>query len=284
MNLMPGVQPGCYVLIYILRAGSSPNFAGSSAKEPAPLKVRAEMSHPFEHPASEKLLERVASHFNDRSIYLLPKNQLAFVCGGPDNQNSARAKFLRWAKENISEIHFFLAEAAAKDIVSEATPRFLNLASFERVLADVADAVIIFPESVGSWAETGLFSALAPIQKKCLVVNCVTRQGDSFLNVGPIQTINEKSDYRPTLYVNFSDDQIDFSGVAVKLKRYEARRKAKFEVRNFNEMTGRQQLAFVFYLIQIFPSLNFDSILVLFRAICSKYQKTRNRPTLVNTC
>jgi hypothetical protein len=233
------------------------------------------MSHPFEHPASEKLLERVASHFKDRSTYLLPQNKLVFVCGGPVNQGSARSKFLKWARENISGFRFFLAESAAKDIISGAAPKFLNLAAFESVLADVADVVVIFPESVGSWAETGFFSALPQFQKKCLVVNCVTEQGDSFLNVGPIQTINESSDYRPVVFVNFGDEEIDFSHVVEKLKRYEHHNKIKVRVENFNAMTGQQQLAFVFYLIQIFPSLNLSGIHLLFKRICSRYKRAR---------
>ena len=231
------------------------------------------MSHPFEHPASERLLERVASHFNGRPIFLLPQNQLAFVCGGPDNDVSTRSKFLKWARANLSNFHFFLAEAAAKDIISEPIPKFLNLATFERVLADVADVVIIFPESVGSWAEIGFFSALPKFQKKCLVVNSAAEQGDSFLNVGPIQILSEKSIYKPTVYVDVRDEQIDFAAVAEKLKRYATKRRSRFAVNDFNRMTGQQQLAFVLYLIQIFPSLNLDSILVLFKKIGFKYRK-----------
>jgi len=49
--------------------------------------------------------------------------------------------------------------------MANAEPKFLNLSQFEYVLAAVADCVVIIPESVGSWAETGYFSAIAGIRK-----------------------------------------------------------------------------------------------------------------------
>jgi hypothetical protein len=63
--------------------------------------------------------------------------------------------------------------------------------------------------------------------------------------------------------------------VAEKLRRFASRRKAKFGINNFSEMTGQQQLAFILYLIQIFPSLNLDSITLLFKRIGSKYKQSR---------
>ena len=94
-------------------------------------------------------------------------NQLVFVCGGPaaNGANSVRRRFLDWAQNHIEGFRFFLAEAAAKDIMANAEPKFLNLSQFEYVLAAVADCVVIIPESVGSWAETGYFSAIAGIRK-----------------------------------------------------------------------------------------------------------------------
>lgn len=63
-------------------------------------------------------------------------------------------------------------------------------------MASTADCVLIFVESPGSFAETGLFAALKKIRKKTFVVNTRKQsQKDSFLNQGPIRLIYKKSDF-----------------------------------------------------------------------------------------
>ena len=70
----------------------------------------------------------------------------------------------------------FLAEAAATDVLEYHRPRFLNLAEFERALANIADCILIFPESPGSLSELGYFAAFDELRQKCLIVNDLRRQ------------------------------------------------------------------------------------------------------------
>jgi hypothetical protein len=237
------------------------------------------MPNPFQHPAAKAMLERVASHFQNKTVWQLPRNQLVFVCGGPVTGApvSVRKQFLDWAKPNIPDFRFFLAETVAVDVIDHAEPRFLNLAAFESILADIADCIVLIPESVGSWAEIGFFSANTEIAKKCLVFNALSKQGDSFLNVGPIQTINEHSNYRPTVVANFEIAPINFQDVRVKLERYRQSKRQRIEVSDFKALSGHQQFAIIHFIISIFPSLDLEGLIDIFKAIFDRYDQVRIR-------
>jgi len=259
------------------------------------------MADPFQHPAAKKMLERVASAFANNAVWLLPHNQLVFVCGGPTKPRtnssksrqaslnslrrslaaiisgstpslSVRRKFLAWATQNLQGMSFVLAEDAAQDIATHDAPKLLNLSEFEKTLAEFADCVIIFPESVGSWAELGYFSALRKIPEKCLVVNCQSKQGGSFLNDGPIDSINRISAY-PKVLVNFLSSKIDFTIVAERLQQYKHRStRSQIKSLKFDCLTGREKFAIIHYLISIFPSLDIESLILVVRTIFTSYR------------
>jgi len=235
------------------------------------------MTTPFQHPAAEELLERLSLLFNKKTVWLRARSQLVFVCGGSvaDGAQTVRKKFLDWATQNVQGFRFLLAEIAAADAINYDEPRFLNIAQFETVLAEVADCIILIPESVGSWTEIGFFSAKSEISKKCLIFNAINQQGDSFLNVGPIQTINESSRYRPTVLADFAMEPVNFHDIVTKLQRFSRSKRQRFEMGNFDSLSGHQQFAIVHYIISIFPSLDVESLIDIFRKVFSRYRQER---------
>jgi hypothetical protein len=123
------------------------------------------VSHPFLHPSSGMLIERVAHAFGSNDAFLVADRNLLFVCGGPVTSacNSLRKEFLRYAQTELPNFRVFLAEAALQDIAQYNAPDFLNLALFEDFVAEFADCILLFPESPGSYAEIGFFSAYEKI-------------------------------------------------------------------------------------------------------------------------
>ena len=90
-----------------------------------------------------------------------------------------------------------------------------NLAKFEEILANISDCIIIFPESAGSFAETGYFSK-TNIKNRTLIVNCSNEQGESFLNLGPIDLVSKASIFGQTVLLNSKNP--DFSIIKERLK------------------------------------------------------------------
>src|SRR5437867_2128987 len=113
------------------------------------------MAHLFSNAAGQQLLATLRNVFQEKRVYHRQHRFIVFVCGGRLEENSLRKQFIDWAEGNLPEFVCLLAEEALKDNFAGEGRTFVNLAKFELVVADVADCVLIFPESAGSYAETG---------------------------------------------------------------------------------------------------------------------------------
>ena len=181
----------------------------------------------FGHPSGQKLLEDISAVFSlEESIFERKEKYTLFVCGGEvgESANSNRAHFLKWAEKELTDVIPLVAEQAYRESYSDRSPEFINLGKFEQLVAGVCDCVLIFPESVGSYAELGLFSAYAPLKKKVLVANeAEYHNKDSFLNLGPVQNIDSSSLFRSTIPINRSGLLEGFFAVKERLDRLRRR-------------------------------------------------------------
>lgn len=118
---------------------------------------------------------------------------IVFVCGGTStgSKTALRHQFLSAIEKSPRPIVPVLAESSFPHQLIER-----NLLKFEQFLASAANCVLIFVESAGSFAETGLFAALPAVVKKTFVINTRTEaETKSFLNLGPIKLIRKGSDF-----------------------------------------------------------------------------------------
>jgi len=178
------------------------------------------MSELFANSAGEKLIGSLREVFKEKRVYYRQGRFIMFVCGGElrEGGTSLRKQFVDWAEQNLPEFVCLLAEDALKDSFAGEGRSFVNLATFESILADVADCVLIFPESPGSFADTGFFANSKILRQKSLVINKLSHQtAESFLNLGPIDTISSFSFLKPTVLIN-AQEVIDFTQVGERLK------------------------------------------------------------------
>lgn len=212
------------------------------------------MTQLFANKAGQQLLESLREIFEHKHVYHRKYRFILFVCGGPLSgaETSLRKMFLEWADRNLPDFVCLLAEEALRDSFAGEGRRFVNLATFESIVADVADCVLIFPESAGSWAETGFFSN-STIRNKTLVVNPLSLQAiESFLNLGPIDRISADSFLRPTVLVNI-EGSVDFAPVALRLKERVKwpEHRERLYYGSFGQFTFRQKLLVVFGVLRL---------------------------------
>ncbi len=137
--------------------------------------------------------------FKKQAFRVDRRRPLTFICGG-NNHNGVpalRLQFLAHLARSTPPILPVLAEKAFPHQLIER-----NLQRFEEFLASAADCVLIFVESPGSFAETGLFAALPKVIRKTFVVN--TRgesRENSFLTLGPIKLIRKESLFDSVFYL-----------------------------------------------------------------------------------
>ena len=211
------------------------------------------MSKIFSNPAGDQLLTYFREIFTNKRIYQRRDRFILFVCGGQlgVQPSSLRKQFMEWAEVNLPQFICLLAEDALKDSFAGEGRTFVNLASFESIIAEVADAVLIFPESAGSLAEAGFFAS-SEIRNKTLVVNPYRFQAeDSFLNRGPFDTINRDS-FLKLLIIN--DDNIaDFVQVQQRLLtgvRWPEHRE-RLAHKTFGKFTFKEKLFVVFETLRL---------------------------------
>jgi hypothetical protein len=221
------------------------------------------MLQQFEHSQGEKLLSEIGEVFKSNGIFQRKDHLVVFVCGAVVGtaMNTMRSQFLIWAKGGLPNVIVLLAENAYQDTLSQNPPEAHNLSEFEKLIGEISDCVLIFPESPGSFAEMGVFSQIPSIRRKTLVVNDYRYQAtDSFASLGPISTIDRYSFLRPAIYINNPPGStIDFSPVRDRLSRVRSSRK-RFHYRPYKELDYGEKFLAVLEMIRILRAVTFDGL------------------------
>lgn len=99
-----------------------------------------------------------------------------------------------------------------------------NLLSLEEILAESIDAIVLIPESPGSFAELGAFANNAKLREKLICVSdSKYKRIKSFINGGPIKLVKQ-TNKKNIIYINGDKD---FSEEIEKLSAPLSRLKAK---------------------------------------------------------
>jgi hypothetical protein len=119
----------------------------------------------------------------------------------------------------------------------------------------------VFPESEGSFAELGFFSG-GELRKKVLVANSVAYQAkESFVNLGPIKTIDGFSFLSPTVQVVRHGRRFDFSPVQERLGRLiERTNRRAFQYAAYKDLSYLGKLLVTLEMINIFHFVTLASL------------------------
>lgn len=213
------------------------------------------------HPRGVAFLNHLSDTFLSQEIAHKADRKIIFLCGGPLDSNSVRKQFSEFATQNIHNYRFFLAESAARSVRDHRTePRFINLSAFESVIAGIADCILIFPESYGSIAELGFFSAWRDMRRKILVANDIAQQGESFINNGPLASIAKETEFQPTILLDYSNNP-DFNTIKTRLLARLSHKYSKWFTCNATTYLGhRVALAIIFEIIRILRICDLDDL------------------------
>jgi hypothetical protein len=117
-----------------------------------------------------------------------------FLCGADINQKDKIrhqiAQALKW--------EFWFDIIYPEDIFDELlySSKTKDLLSLEGLLADSVDAVVIIPESPGSYAELGAFANDEKLRKKLIcVVDKKYQKDKSFINQGPLKLVKKENSF-----------------------------------------------------------------------------------------
>jgi hypothetical protein len=176
-----------------------------------------------------------------------------------------RRQFLKHMGKSTPSILPVLAEDAFPHQLIER-----DLKYFEGFLALAADCVVIFVESVGSYAETGLFSAFdRRVVNKTLIVNTRERSDKpSFLNLGPIRLISRRSMFQEAILLRRRTvSKVDARRIADRIISVIPKSDPiPFQFRkDFDTLQLRHQLAVVYLVICLMGAGTLKQVLIILR-------------------
>ncbi|WP_444901485.1 retron St85 family effector protein [Microbulbifer sp. SSSA007] len=152
-------------------------------------------------------LQKAISH----SHVYLPSNisKFVFLCGANKNLkeiSERRRALMDFSEAHLPHTHFFLAEKMFSTLKDEGHKG--NILDVENLISDFSDYILIILESPSAFAELGAFSH-DKLRSKLVVINSLEfKKEESFINLGPIKAIEEKSGSERIVYYKMSRDGV----------------------------------------------------------------------------
>ncbi|WP_392552949.1 retron St85 family effector protein [Orbus wheelerorum] len=197
-----------------------------------------------------------------------------FLCGGDIKNESCFRYKLKQLFSSYLRYELMYPETIFDDLLSGQT-RF-SLLEMENILAASVDAIVIIPESPGSFAELGAFSNNPLLSNKMVVLSHNKyKKNKSFINYGPLRLV--KSSTKKTGKVIYFDDS-DFQSKEMANNLYKKINDAIGKIRKFNPVEKDlsnilETEYFVLPCIYLFDNLKKKALIELLQNILMQNKK-----------
>ena len=237
--------------------------------------------------AFDRPREKIKTYFSRGDLFFSRDTHLCFVCGAAhDKDPNTGTESLRG--QFISHVHgrgddklvCVRAETAATELLRQLDERGQNISAFEHTIAETVDSVLIFPESPGSFAELGYFSANEPIARKTLVAVRVEHQANSFITLGPIHAISRSSQYSPVPIVLANPPENQMPQIAERLLGDSVKKRSyreRFDKRTWKDYSPRHQLAIIDEIVDLVGATTEKDLLNIIQLVFGAYDVSKIR-------
>jgi hypothetical protein len=200
------------------------------------------------HPRfSRQRLQAIERLKHDEYDFLRIK-KVVFLCGG--YQSPRRDALSQYLERNTDDTLVFYAEAVWA-VIATGVPT-TNALAVEEKLAQLADIVIIFVESPGTFAEIGAFALSDPLRAKLLpILDQSFKANESFLTSGPVRWIDKDSKFAPPVWTDFDKVLVAADAIENRLARIPRGRPASMNATDLMN-SPKHLLFFVCDLIGVF--------------------------------
>jgi hypothetical protein len=206
-------------------------------------------------------------------VFSYIKNKLCFSKDHSLSQKkivSGRTQFFNYLKtKKETHFNFITIENLYKDLREHAFTskgvqlEKIKLAELEYIAIKNASSVLIFPESPGSFAELGYFSAREETRQKIVVSNRIDHHAQQSYVNSIVDLIHEKKEIKPIIYIDNDGDKYFEQYIKSILNSYtdykeEVYKKGKPSINNHMYPIG-----IIYELIRLFPYLIFSELFYL---------------------
>jgi len=231
--------------------------------------------------------EKLIRYFSRGDLFFARDTHLCFVCGAAGDtlpgtgEPSLRALFVdHVAGRAASNITCVRAETAATELLRQIDERGQNISAFERTIAETVDSVLIFPESPGSFAELGYFSAHDQIARTCLVAVRTKHQANSFITLGPVHAISRLSMFSPIPIALADPPEAQMGQIVERLLGDSTTKRTyrqRFQRQTWKEYDSRQQLALIDEIVDLIGAVTEVDLQHTIQRIFDQYDVSKLR-------
>ncbi len=194
---------------------------------------------------------------------------IIFVFGSAPSETSGRTLFMNYIEKEKTPFQFVTIEKLYTDLRTYAFKsrgagsEKIKLAELEYIAIKNAFSVLIFPESPGSYAELGYFSAKEDTRKKIIVSNKLKYHHKRTYVNSVIDFIHEKKEMKPVIYTDEENQQYFSNYIQDLLENYIDYKEEVFIKLENKKSNNMYILGIVYELIKLFPSLIYSELLFL---------------------
>lgn len=231
--------------------------------------------------------EKLVRYFSRGDLFFSRDNHLCFVCGAAGDylpetgEASLRSLFVHHVSaRGDDKITCVRAETAATELLRQIDERGQNISTFEKTIAETVDSVLIFPESPGSFAELGYFSAHEQIAKKCLVAVRAKYQANSFITLGPVHAISRVSVFAPVPIALADPPEDQMGQIAERLigdGAHKRKYRQRFQRQSWGEYDSRQQLAIIDEIVDLVGAITEVDLQHVIHTLFERYDVSKLR-------
>lgn len=225
------------------------------------------MEHPLLGLDQKELRKRVTSLLRN-NYSVARESNIVFVCGGNEDTHM-RPQFRNFCEDQCTEFVFFQPEFAMESLFAHGMNAPFDISDFESLIGDLSQAIVIFPEAPGSFAETGYFSAKDDLAKKSiLIMDAKYQKESSFISMGPAKKIGQLSMYGEIIQLNYEKPSYDW--VITRLKERKTRRNLKaLKWEQFKDLSKYELFCLISQVVHILSIATIEDIKFILRALFS---------------
>lgn len=239
------------------------------------------MDHPLrsdEHKSLRRKLYKLVSNG-----FTIPRqSNIVFVCGGSEPHHMRR-RFQEEFNEILPGYEFFEPEFAMRKYWTLGDSEPFDITTFEELIGNLSNSIVIFPEAAGSLAETGYFSARPDIARKILLaINSVHLATDSFLSIGPAKKIADVSVFQPNFQFDYNNPNFKLISQRIldRAPLHPTRRALK--IKPFAEMSSFELFAIIQCLVALLGVATVEDIEFFLRGVFTGHIGTSKTKQIVS--
>lgn len=194
---------------------------------------------------------------------------IIFVFGSAPSDNSGRTLFMKYIEGKETPFDFVTIERLYEDLRTHAFTKRgaglekIKLAELEYKAIKNAFSVLIFPESPGSYAELGYFSAREDTRRKIIVSNKLKYYRKQTYVNSVVDFIHEDKEIKQLLYTKEENESHFETYITDLLDSYKNYHEEVFKNIKKIKNNHMYSLGVLYELIRLFPNLIYTELLFL---------------------